>query len=63
MRPLKHVDILAITCLLLGIAVISQVGQSEIIRHQSARLIEFTNREFLLVLTNPHLSKLCLTGD
>ena len=63
MRPWKHVDILAITFLLMGIAVLSQVRESRVLRYHSARLVEFTNREFLPILTNPHWPKLCLVRD
>ncbi|HEY7209326.1 MAG TPA: hypothetical protein VH477_03565 [Bryobacteraceae bacterium] len=63
MRPFKNVDVLAITCLLAGVAILTQVRQSPIVRYQSARLVEFTQRQFLPVLTNPHMPKLCLTRD
>ena len=63
MRPSKHVDILAITLLLMGVAILSQARQSQLIRYHSARLVEFTNRQVLTRLTNPRLPKLCLVRD
>ena len=63
MRPSKHVDILAITLLLMGVAILSQARQSHLIRYHSARLVEFTNRQVLTRLSNPRLPKLCLIRD
>ena len=63
MRPCKHIDVFAIAFLLGGIALLSQARQSSVVRYHSARLVEFTNRQFLPVLENPHLPKLCLTRD
>ena len=63
MRPFKNVDVFAITCLLAGVAILSEVRHSPIVRYQSARLVEFTQRQFLPVVTNPHLPKMCLTRD
>jgi hypothetical protein len=60
---MKHVDILAITLLLTGVAILSGARQSHTIRYQSARLVEFTNRQVLTKLANPHLPKLCLVRD
>jgi hypothetical protein len=63
MRPFKNIDVVAICFLLAGIAVFSQIRQSPVIRYQSARFVEYTNRQFLPMLTNPHLPKFCLTRD
>jgi hypothetical protein len=63
MRSFRNIDVVAVCLLLAGIAVLSQVRQSPVIRYQSARFVEFTNRQFVPLLTNPHLPKLCLFRD
>jgi hypothetical protein len=63
MRPSKNIDILAITLLLMGVAILSQARQSHIVRYQSARLVQFTHRQVLTKLSYPRLPKLCLLRD
>jgi len=63
LTPCKHVDVLAITLLLAGAAIVSQARRSEIVRYQSERLAAFTQRQFLPALNRPLFPKLCLTRD
>jgi hypothetical protein len=59
----RHVDLLAIGCLLLGVAFISHVRSSARFEHQSVRLVNFTTRHLQQLTTRPQIPQLCLSRD
>ncbi len=59
----QHIDLLAISLLLVGVALVSEIRHSAAIEYNSARLIEFTTRQFQPFLVSPHFPQFCFTRD
>jgi hypothetical protein len=59
----RHVDLLAIGCLLVGMAFVSHVRNSSRFEYQSVRLVNFTARHLQQLTTWPQIPQLCLSRD
>lgn len=59
----KHVDLLAIGCLLIGMAFVTHVRNSVRFQYQSVRLVNFTTRHLQQLTTQPQIPQLCLSRD
>jgi hypothetical protein len=59
----RHVDLLAIGCLLVGMAFVMHVRNSVRFEYQSVRLVNFTTRHLQQFATRPQIPQLCLSRD
>jgi hypothetical protein len=59
----RHVDLLAVGCLLAGMAFVSHVRSSSRFEHQSVRLVNFTTRHLQQLSTRSRMPQLCLARD
>ena len=59
----RHVDLLAIGCLLAGMAFVSHLRNSSRFEYQSVRLVNFTTRHLQQITTRPEIPQLCLSRD
>ncbi len=59
----RHVDLLAIGCLLAGMAFVSHVRSSTVFEYQSVRLVNFTTRHLQQLSIRPHIPQLCFSRD
>ncbi len=59
----KHVDLVAVGLLLVGLAFVSHVRESTVIEYQSVRLVNFTTRQLQHLSIRPHIPQLCLFRD
>jgi hypothetical protein len=59
----RHVDLLAIGCLLVGMVFVSHVRSSSRFEYQSVRLVNFTTRHLQQLTTWPQIPQLCFSRD
>ncbi len=60
---LKHVDLLAVGCLLVGSAFVSHLRNSSRFEYNSVRIVSFTTRHLQQLTTRPQIPQLCLSRD
>jgi hypothetical protein len=59
----RHVDLLAIGCLLVGMALVMHVRNSVRFQSQSVRLVNFTARHLQQLPIEIQIPQLCLSRD